>query len=333
MQNTHRISKMSKRRGAPKSKSPARPSDKTVRHPPTTTFPLNKLPLELREQIWEQAILATVDTPKPSQPSSSGKEAISPFCLADISTARLYSLEPPSVAKTCHEALAVANRLQRKDHAIFEREGTVTVINALKTARKEPLVPLLDDDKQLVLSIDSIVQRAPDLLSLRRNKIKGAHRVLDLLIAAKDGQIKVCTSECQRFILPKEVPAGTSSAAVRSGWVNQLRLVSLNDARSWEELQGLEPGTWLPWDFMDGVLDNNSKKRKMYVKKTLGVLENFWKRENQRRDRHGLEQLGPLPEVDVVAWVHVMDAEKAMYVGWSRQDRGIFYDIMGWGVL
>ncbi|KAK5654911.1 hypothetical protein OQA88_6667 [Cercophora sp. LCS_1] len=278
----------------------------------TTTFPLNKLPLELREQVWEQALLtgdpsklspSECFVPDYSRWSDGGAiPAADPRWPGGNDLTVWYTRALPPAAHTCQESLAVANRLQRKEPDTFAREEMIRVLHSIDKTKKHSLAYLLDGGEQLVLNIDSILSGAPTLLSLRRWCLEQAHRVLELLRAAKDGQIKVCLTRAQRL----SIPLGLASK-VPKGWRTRTRLVSFKDVHVWEELREMAKlaDRYRGCRFAE-MLDDDSWEMKHYLKSTKGVLENFWKRENARRQRHGLEELGKMPEIDVAVWVIVV---------------------------
>lgn len=193
--------------------------------PSAKGFPkFGKLPLELREKIWEESLaLECLDDPPPA-PDSSNPLPKPEDCGA-IRYVPLSSFQPPASAIACRESRAVAVRLQRKhnDNTLFQREITVPYLHELDTSNTAPLVPLFVNHRYLILSLDTTLAREPGLLSLRG---RGTHarRFLDLLLAAKDNQIKIISPERQLFFLPHDL-----GASCADGWLNKARLLGVKE--------------------------------------------------------------------------------------------------------
>ncbi|KAK5658991.1 hypothetical protein OQA88_1077 [Cercophora sp. LCS_1] len=299
---------------------------KPAAKPTTKPFPLNKLAAELREKVWEEALL---NEAKPSATSAS-KRTPDPLDFGHLSLTQFFTFQPPSSANACDESLAVAARLQRKNSTAFKREIQIPGFFEIDAKKTTSMVPLLANNQLIGLGVDSILKKVPGLLSLRGKKSQG-RRIFELLAASNDGQIKVNTSQSQDFIIPARTPT-----AAGKGWIGALRLVSLDDTMAWEELREVAKATGLPWGFVDDVLNADSAARSSYIREALGSLQDLWTRENARRKKAGLEQLD-MPKIDVCAWVQVthslMGGPMEMLGFEGVPNREALESLVSWGVL
>lgn len=242
------------------------------------------LPLELRDLIWEAALLTKV-TPQEVDPF---------YAMANIFRAQLYSLELPPVANACHEALRAAHRLRKKDPTIFAHQETIFLVFTSKTGWFDAVSSLLEDGKQVVLCIDSTLQQKWSSSPFRGpNGLND--QLLSLLTAARDHQIKVCTPDIQRFLCYKQWPTDKFSEEIEKDWIGQKRLVGLDDLEAWRLLHRLEHGVWSDGDLIDGVLKKNHRLRRKYVDNTWRALQKCWRNENRRRKARGMKPLRWLP--------------------------------------
>ncbi|KAK0646917.1 hypothetical protein B0T16DRAFT_170967 [Cercophora newfieldiana] len=262
-------------------------------------FPLAKLPLELREKVWEESILFA------RQPRrQNNTEQVRKFGAVDVAT--FYTFGSPALAAVCREAHAVVKRLQRngdKD-AFVNHETRVGVLYHLADDNKElRLASLVEGNNiPLVLDMPWITLNQKNALSLQRGPNKHGQRVMELLLAAKDNQIKIVYEQHHKFILPCTI---ANLRAVARGWLWGKRLVSVHDKLAWEELKSIAAAVGLPWALPDALLDADPARRMEIVAKAMGPVEDLWKREDQRLKRSGKAGAEPLPKIDVCIRVHV----------------------------
>jgi len=215
---------------------------------------------------------------------------------------QFYGFHQSGVAMVCRESRAVVKRLQRQHpdgRTGFEkREFMMTVLSRLKKTKPgdDPsLIPLIEDGQYLGLHVTSMLRWQEDLF-MRAGGDFG-ERIIDLLLAARDNQIKVISDRHESIYFPSE--EYKISAAL--GWNRKTRLVSLYDAGVWKELGEVSASVGRPWEFFGPAQDPTrpSAERERMVSEELAPLRELWKRENRRRQRAGSGPLKPLPRIDV----------------------------------
>jgi hypothetical protein len=239
----------------------------------------------------------------------------------------------------CRESREVARRLWNNgqtDKPLWEHECTVPVFQKLDTARTEPLNALLAIDppaeNHLVLDLRSELRPAFEGPTSPLASLRHGRRLLDLLLAAKDDQIKVLLRETQTFCLP--YGAGTPPLPpAAEGWIKGTRLVSINDVSAWEELKEIGAHYGLPWPFAETVLGGLSSRTGL-VADAVRPLQSLWERESARRKKAKMERLKPLPRIDVVTYVEVSRGGTIGMLGFTGvPDPAALKDLLAWGVL
>ncbi|KAK0609452.1 hypothetical protein B0T14DRAFT_596129 [Immersiella caudata] len=275
-------------------------------------FQLAKLPLELREKIWEQSIKLTHH----ALPKHNGVA----FPLPDQDNYTYYSYAAPALASVCRESRAVVKRLQRQgDKDAFElRKIPVGALNGFgaRMGRALQLEPVATgSDYPLVFDLPAILALSGHALSLATGPLKHGDAMINLLLAAKDNQIKIVSHIRQHFYLPD---GASQSLANGRQWVARSRfeaprLASVHDMVAWRELKSIATASDLPWAVADTILDVESPGRKDLIDRALRPLEDLWKRHDARLRRAGKEGAKPLPKIDVVVVVEIYKKQHNPY--------------------
>jgi len=269
------------------------------------TFPLNKLPPELREQIWQDCL------PLARHPAE--KSHLVPLRkFGPAFRGPFYGYRPSAVWSVCQESHAAVKRLERRcqgGQLVMERRSfQLAVLEGLKSAKTtESLLPLLDDGKYLGLALDQMLANNGRLLS--RMTGNNHERMLELLLGASDFQIKLVVRRSFTCVVPYKW-----HPAVTEGWLGQTRLVSLSDTQTWAELDdiGVADG-WHPSDRgqFSGFLGHRGipdlALRRAMFSRALAPLVAMWEREDKSQREQGQEPLKPLPRMDVCVWVTITD--------------------------
>jgi len=186
------------KRKAPRAKPKANPDNVK---PLANDFPLSKLPPELREKVWEECLTLTR---RPAIKKTVG--AVKGFGRASESIFCEFTASP--IASVCREARAVVQRLQRRgcEDAFMKRERLVAVLLELSGAKRNtPLASLIERrDSTVVLDLETMVYINPGALSLARGPGKHGARIIELLLAARDKQIKILSQRYEVFKIPVE---------------------------------------------------------------------------------------------------------------------------------
>lgn len=296
-----------KRRSRAIPKRKPKPSSASQKPESPNTFPLAKLPLELREQVWEESLLLTRRPPS-RRNLDDERMAESYSRLYDSSSSsdgsKYYFYATPILASVCREAHAVVKRLQRQgnEDAFELRAVTPFIFRDLDTHwSRNPTRPMASlvqgTDRPLVLDLPTITTRNEEALSLARGSGRHGDRVIQLLLAAQSNQIKILSRTRQRFILPPDTPK-----EITKGWYQRQGpgFVSIHDMLVWKELKSIATAVNLPWKMADTILDVESPNRQDLINRALCPLRDLWERHDARLRRAGMEGAKPLPEIDVI---------------------------------
>lgn len=310
----------------------SRAENKVTETPPPKCFELTKLPRELRDMIWEYAIDDL--NPQSDDPCwgvrQEGCDKVRYGCLGEgndglpaqendgwlaegpDTEAIFCNRQPHPIAIVCKEAYAAALRyngkLGRRDLGYRRRVPIVTTIYQERTDSLLPILP--PNNSPLVLNLAYRPDNPHDLSSAR---------LLELVLAAKDDQIKLMLPEIEHFSLPFEYKEG-GLPDVAQAWLDKhgdrSPLISFNNAAMWQELstvyKSYKPTIWrATHEYL------TKKGRKSIVRRAIGPLEKMWKYENRIRLRENKEALKPLPRIDVVVYVTPSQLSRSEFRIWA----------------
>ncbi|KAK5654913.1 hypothetical protein OQA88_6669 [Cercophora sp. LCS_1] len=289
-----------------KSRAISKPNNPSAMEIPKT-FPLAKLPLEVREKIWQESIPLTRRRPR----KRNDERAVELYDHLSSwgSSSEYYVYATPVIASVCRESRAVVERLQRRGGKdAFELRAITTFIledldvHWSRNPTRPMAPPVQGTDFPLVLDLPVITTHNEKALSLARGPRKHGDRVIQLLLAAKDYQIKVLGRTRQRFVLPPGTPK-----AIAKGWYERSDsgVVSVHDMAIWRELKSIATAVNLPWKMADTMLDVGSPDRQHLIDRALKPLRDLWGRHDARQRRAGMEEAKPLPKIDVILRVQV----------------------------
>ncbi|KAK4038496.1 hypothetical protein C8A01DRAFT_17418, partial [Parachaetomium inaequale] len=323
--------------------------DKLLQMPTTTAtgFPIMALPRELRDKIWEECfwLIRTGPLHPPCSPFPKHSVVLrdpnrNGVSLGTGHHAPFYTRQAPPIALVCRESREVARRTwskgQKEGKPLWEHECTVPVLQQIDTARTDSSITLLaihPPENHLVLDLRSELRPAyGGGTSPLASSVHGA-RLLDLVLAAKDDQIKVLLPETQTFCLPYG-PGTPPLPPAAQGWLSETRrLVSVNDVGAWEELGGIAAHYGLPWPFADTVLGGLLSRAKL-VADAVRPLQSLWERESARRKHANMGRLKPLPRIDAVTYVEVSRGGTIGMLGFKGvPDRAALRELLDYGVL
>ena len=274
-----------------------------------------KLPRELRDMVWDNAFADSSPPRTYAGPTSNGPcwgvrrrghgtirygspgEEDDGWLAAGPDARNIFcSRQPHPIATVCKEAWQAFLRYNRQPgRHVWELEYSVPIVNDIYE-RTDSLLPILPPkDMPLVLNLEDYI-KCPDRLWSRR--------VLEVVLAAQDDQIKLLLPGVKYFCLPLG-PGEPPLPAAATAWVKKhgqrTPLVSVNDAAMWRELSDIAKYYELAWPFANSL--HKKTGRRSIVKSAVGLLERIWKRENTLRLKENGEGLKPLPRIDVVVYV------------------------------
>lgn len=201
------------------------------------TFPLAKLPLELREKVWEETVALVARHPFPR----TNLRNVNKHGAAE--NLSFYGFRQTAVAMVCREWRACVKRLQRRrgpdnQGPLFERvKFPITVLTSLNSIKKKlsssssdnddgddgSMVPLVEDGQCLGLSLAAILHKNPEVFA-RASGTYG-ERIIDLILAAKDHQIEIVTPYTKFVCFPIQEYSSSVAKGWYSGWQTQRRLM------------------------------------------------------------------------------------------------------------
>ncbi|KAK4221080.1 hypothetical protein QBC38DRAFT_492797 [Podospora fimiseda] len=312
-------------------------------------FPIEKLPRELRDAIWEEAfhidriktldrqLLDTSRILNSRQPPKSKSSTDSKY-LARGYEAIFFEYRPSPISSICPESRAVAKRICERDQkAWLQRQAThlAVVISIVNEEGTEPLLPMLPVDNSLIIEFPDPTRDANNLV-MRNWRIFNTpqlgSRFLELVLAAKDYQVKFRVPHCVSYGLPapnslKYLPSLEEAKKwIESDKVFHPQFISFHDSTAWGELKNIVSHYGDVEELVDHAL--NERLRQKIFRETLEPLKKLWETENEKLLRAGKGGLKSLPKIDVVAMVNLY--QKA---DWNRclsipRDE----DMMRWGV-
>lgn len=275
------------------------------------TFPIERLPKELRNTIWEEALHLEQNDSKPPNPdllvSLRIQKHWAPIAhdqsikwLAKGGSVNFFEFRSPEIAAVCPESREAAKRLcrQQKKEWLRGRESSVPFVVSFLAGKRVPLLPILPPDDYLVFKFTGVPDNSDQ--SPFHNRELG-QRFLELLLAAKDNQVKIQLPEHETFCLESSA-TGRRLPKAAEGWIKQPRAISVNDHNAWTELMAIASHYGYPWEFADQML-NNPSSRAAVVDKAITPIHKLWQRENSRRAKSGMEALKELPKIDVVVLI------------------------------
>ncbi|KAK3984567.1 hypothetical protein QBC44DRAFT_336790 [Cladorrhinum sp. PSN332] len=217
------------------------------------------------------------------------------------------------------------------------QETEVPIVTSIIDEEGErSLLPMLPSENYLVFELPT-ERDAKNLKALNRgiydNPVLG-RRFLELVVAAKDNQIKIKLPQHETFVMGSGInePALPAEA---TKWVQrpqQARLISINDLDVWRELKGIASHCGYTWDLADRILKKQSRAR--MVNEALKPLQRLWECENKERLKAGQEALKPLPKIDVVLYLSMHYGGTVAMLGFRGAPNSQAYnDMISWGVL
>ncbi|KAK0613555.1 hypothetical protein B0T14DRAFT_526478 [Immersiella caudata] len=213
---------------------------------------------------------------------------------------------------------------------LWEREYKIPVFQRIYAGptRLAPIIQSSPPENQLALSIGQMVTASPELLT---DPEQGSP-LLELLLAAKDDQVKVLLSptDYQRFCVPVDIPTQPTPPVARQ-WIGQKLLVSINDLGVWEELNGIAAHYGLRWELAEKIL--NEKGRKELAQDSLKPLQELWVRKNEERRSAGLEALKSLPRIDVCVHLEMTQGDTAGMLFRGVPNRDAWNAMVEMGIL
>ncbi|KAK4460194.1 hypothetical protein QBC42DRAFT_273016 [Cladorrhinum samala] len=308
------------------------------------TFPIERLPKELRNNIWEEALHLEEDNSKAPKPDLLVSLRIQDHrahpkqhdksikWLAKGGIVNFFEFKSPKLASVCPESREAAKRLGRKQNKewLQGRERTTPSVVSFLAGTGVPLLPLLPPDDYLVFNFANLPDTSDQ--SPFRNRELG-QRFLELLLAAKDNQVKIQLPEHETFCLESSV-TGPPLPKAAEGWVKQPpRAISVNDLNAWAELMSIASHYGYPWEFANQML-NDPSSRAAVVDKAVAPIRKLWQQENKRRAKSGLEALKELPKIDAVVLIDMQQGGTIGMLGFrGAPNKQHLKDMLDWGVL
>lgn len=313
-----------------------------------------KLPRELRDMVWAWAYAfadssppRTRRRPKPEKRCWGVRQAVhgrvrygppgegTNGWLAEGPDTRtiICSRQPHPIATVCKEAYEAFLRYHPEpghQHKVWELGRSVPVVTTIYRKRTDSLARILPPKNMpLVLNLGDDPDNPNDLWS---------PRVLDLVLEAQDGQIKLLLPGIKYFCLPfrpdeRTLPDAAKVWLKTHGDFRRPPLVSVNDAATWKELSSIARDYDLSWPFANMLLKKMGPRS--VVKTAIKPLERIWKYENRIRLKENEEGLKPLPRIDVVVYVSMGHDSTTWKHGnrWVDHNINIAYnDLVKWGV-
>ena len=214
----------------------------------------------------------------------------------------------------------------------WEREVQIPVFQSINP-EVTSLVPILaaeapEHESQLVLFIAAVLYTKPNFSS---EPALGS-RLLELLLAAKDDQIKVLLPghEYERFCVPLDTSREPTPPAARP-WIGRKRLVSISESDIWKELGQIAAHYNIRWQLADKVL--GERGREELVESAVKPLKELWVQENDRRNCAGLEDLAPLPKIDVCVQLELTQNDTVGMVFRGVPNKDSYNSLIDMGIL
>lgn len=293
----------------------------------TPTFPFDKLPRELQDEVWKNS--DEVDTLwRPTVQAQNSLELARDMIgpkdangkwLARFRFEYFVSRRIPTLAHVCRSsrqiiqahASAPEQTLKDRNRLWYKNTwndfyGSVVVLEEIYAENKQSLLPILPKGSYLVLELPYGHRHGPI------HNLAQGRRLLEVILAAKHDQIKVLLPSQKHHKLSKS-PINEKLAAQARFWYDDPLLVSIHDLRCWNELRDYCRSAGETWPFIESVLEGR-KTRDAMVEEALRPLVGLWNRENKHREDRGFDKLKPLPSIDVVAEVRFTHSS----AGYSR---------------
>jgi len=215
-----------------------------------------------------------------------------------------------------------------------EHESQIPVFQSINPEATS-LVPILaannapQHQSQLVLFIAAMLYTKPNFSS----DPALAGRLLELLLAAEDDQIKVLLPghEYERFCVPLDTSWEPTPPAARP-WIGRRRLVSISESDIWSELKQIAAHYNIRWQLAEKVLGEEQGREEL-VERAMKPLKELWVQENDRRNRAGLEGLAPLPKMDVCVELELTQNDTVGMVFRGVPDRDSYNSLIDMGML
>ncbi|KAK4223609.1 hypothetical protein QBC38DRAFT_516602 [Podospora fimiseda] len=286
-------------------------------------FPIEKLPKELRDAIWEEAFyIGQIKTPdqqplrtsRISRQLPTNKSSADSKCLGRGYDAIFVEYRPSPIAGICLESRDVVKRVCERDEKpwLQRRETLVAVVISIVDAEgTEPLLPILPLDNYLIIEFpENKVSRDNSLMRNWRvfDIPHLSSRFLDLILVAKDYQIKFRHPYTIRYGLPAPTVSNPLPLTGESKkWLqsDKPQFISFYDRTAWDQLKNIISHYGDVRHLINHALDVNLRSK--IVTEVLEPLKKLWEVENKEHLRAGKQGLKPLPKIDVVAVIYLYE--------------------------